>query len=116
MHDYHEGLPGFSAAQILHDGCSECEARAKESGHGLAHLDRGNFFRAYARAVEWNRDGLLDLARAEIPLLTVLWELQIKLESYVGQPIGTLPLRLVEEFPAQEPAGRGSGGLGARDE
>ena len=111
MHDYHEGLPGFAETQILHDGCGECEARAASFGHGLVHLDRGTFFRAYARAAEWNQDGLLDLARAEIPLLTILWELQIKLESYAGQPIG-MPLRV--EFPAQEPAGRGSGGLECR--
>lgn len=90
MHDYHEGLIGYSAAQILHDHCGECEARAKETAGGVVHLDRTNFARAWARAAEWNRAGLADVARAEIPLLSALWVIQLKLEQY-GVPIGQVP-------------------------
>jgi hypothetical protein len=91
MHDYHDGLPGFSEGQILHDGCGECEGRAKSVDGGLCHLDRLNFVRAWARATKWNQGGLSDLARAEIPLLSILWEVQLKLEYY-GVPIGQLPV------------------------
>ena len=92
MHDYHNGLPGYSADQILHDGCGECEARAASLDHGLAHLDRNNFYRAWARAAEWNRSGLTDVARAEIPLLSVLWAVQIKLDAYADIAVGTMPI------------------------
>ncbi len=91
MHDYHDGLPGYSPDQILHDGCGECEHRAKSDDHGIAHLDHRNFYRAWLRAVEWNMRGLTDLARAEIPMLNALWAVQVKLESCTGLPIGHLP-------------------------
>ncbi len=90
MHDYHEGLPGWSEAQILHDGCGECEARAQSRNHGIANLDKWNFARAWQRAAQWNTDGLPDLAKAEVPMLDVLWAVQCKLENY-GVPIGTVP-------------------------
>ena len=90
MHDYHEGLPGFSEAQILHDGCGECEARSKYPDGGLAHLDRLNFANAWMRAARWNRSGLSDLAKAEIPLLSILWSVQIQLER-LGFTIGQVP-------------------------
>jgi hypothetical protein len=90
MHDYHEGLTGYSPDQILHDGCSECEARSKETAGGLIHLDRSNIARAWARAALWNRSGLSDISRCEIPLLSALWVVQLKLEQY-GVPIGQVP-------------------------
>jgi hypothetical protein len=90
VHTYHEGLAGFSAAQILHDGCDECEARAQEPAGGLGRLDSVNFTRAWARAAEWNRDGVPDIAVAEIPMLSVLWAVQLKLEN-CGFPIGQVP-------------------------
>jgi hypothetical protein len=90
MHDYHDALPGYSEAQILHDGCGECEARSKRPDGGLGTLDRDNFVRAWIRSAEWNRAGLTDLARAEIPLLSILWSVQIKLQNH-GWPIGMVP-------------------------
>lgn len=89
-HDYHEQLPGFSPAQVLHDGCRECEHRALRSDHGMASLDTANFARAWSRAAQWNKSGLADVAVAEIPLLSVLWAVQVQLER-IGVPIGTLP-------------------------
>jgi hypothetical protein len=92
MHDYHEGLPGFSPNQILHDGCGECQARAETAGHGLEQLSSSNFRRAWQRAYEWNRmgGGVDDLAHAELPLLRMLWLIQVHLERQ-GVPLGTLP-------------------------
>lgn len=89
-HDYHEGLPGFSPAQLLHDGCTECAAIAAETTHGIAHLGKEDFARAWARAAARHRDGLDDVARAEVPMLTVLWAVQLKLHRF-GCPIGTVP-------------------------
>ncbi len=90
-HDYHEGLPGYSPGQILHDGCGECEARAKEDDHGISHLDRGNFLRAWVRAAAWNAaPGAGAVSAAEVPLLRTLWSIQLKLEPR-GIPIGEVP-------------------------
>lgn len=90
MH-YHDALPGYDPEQILHDGCGECEARAREADHGLGHLNKTNFYRAWARAAIWHRDGLGGISRAEIPLLCVLWSVQLKLQSYADVPIGLVP-------------------------
>jgi hypothetical protein len=91
MHDYHQAQPGFSEAQILYDGCGECEARSEQPDHGLSSLDRASFYAAWARAAQWNRAGLDDLARAEMPLLAMLWAIQLKLEAYANVPIGAVP-------------------------
>jgi vacuolar-type H+-ATPase subunit H len=64
-HVYHDGLPGFSPTHVLHPGCPECELRAGLLGR-LSHdgrapgsslpwwykLDRGNFARLWAAAVD----------------------------------------------------------------
>jgi hypothetical protein len=92
-HDYHDGLLGYSPAQILHDGCAECEQRAASPDHGISHLDRRNFIRAWRRAAKWNTDGIPDLAQAEVPMFRVLWAVQLKLER-LGIPIGALPASL----------------------
>jgi hypothetical protein len=91
MHDYHEAAANYSPNQVLHDECGECEARSKSADGGLAHLDRQNFFMAWHRATEWNRNGLPDLARAEMPLLCILWSVQLKLEQCCHLPVGELP-------------------------
>lgn len=94
MHDYHEGLPGYSPAQILHDGCRECEDRAASRNHGLASLDKTNFARAWVRAAEWNRSGLGDVAQVEVPMFDVLWAVQCQLENF-GWPVGQLPASML---------------------
>lgn len=71
-HDYHQGLPGYSAAQILHDGCQECEARGANVAHAINCLDAQNFARACARATAWNDTGLPDISYAEQALLQAL--------------------------------------------
>ena len=91
-HDYHDALPGYNDEQILHDGCAECEARSTSRNHGIAHLDPSNFVHAWRRAAEWNQ-GELDnstISQAEMPLLDVLWAVQVKLEGH-GLRVGFLP-------------------------
>jgi hypothetical protein len=53
-------------------------------------MDKYNFARAWARAAKWNTTGLPDLAYAEVPALSVLWAVQLKLYDY-GIPIGDIP-------------------------
>lgn len=90
MHAYHEGLAGYSAEQILHDGCQECEYRGANFGKAIADLDAQNFRRAWQRAAEFGRDGAPDVARVEIALLEGLWGIQVHLER-LGWPIGVIP-------------------------
>jgi hypothetical protein len=92
VHSYHDGLPGFSEAQILHDGCDECERRGKDVSTALASMDRGRFAAAWKRAADWNTTtDVRDVSQAERDLLHVLWSIQIKLETICGLPIGGLP-------------------------
>jgi hypothetical protein len=94
-HDYHDALPGYSRQQVLHDGCRECEARAASADHGISKLDKHRFASAWARAAEWNQKGLPDVASAEVPMLRVLWSVQLALHSW-GLPVGALPADLTE--------------------
>lgn len=97
MHDYHEVLPGYDPAQILHDGCVECEARAESRDCGISSLDHGNFERAWQRAAEWNTRGLANIASAEVPMLDALWAVQCKLQVY-GISVGVLPQMAAETW------------------
>lgn len=91
MHDYHDALPGYDPEQLLHDGCTECEARATYCDHGISKLDSQNFARAWRRAYHWNVGGTgTQISDAERPMLTVLWSVQLQLERR-GVPIGHLP-------------------------
>ena len=96
-HSFHEGGPGYSPAQVLHDGCRECSYRAAHHDRGISSLDRTSFARAWRRAADWNRmgGGLDDVSEAEAPLLSVLWAVQLQLEA-TGWPIGELPASPVE--------------------
>jgi hypothetical protein len=90
VHDYHDALPGYSPAQILHSGCGECETRGRVPWDTIARLDRGRFARAWERAATWNRSGLPDISVAESDVLRILWVVQLQLERR-GIPIGTVP-------------------------
>ena len=93
-HSYHEGQPGYSPAQILHDGCLECAGRGERVWLGIASLDRQSFARAWERAAAWHREGVYDVSDAESGLLRVLWAVQVQLER-LGVPIGELPSAVV---------------------
>lgn len=94
-HDYHEKLPGYHADQVLHDGCGECEARAKLNSHGIAQLDLDRFRHAWRRAAGVGRGHipLAERSAAEMPMLDALWAVQVQLER-VGIPIGEVPAPL----------------------
>lgn len=79
-HDWHENLPGYNPDHILHDGCNECEQRSARRDHGISSLDPANFRRAWARAAQWNEQGLPSISDAETPLLDVLWAVQVQLQ------------------------------------
>lgn len=89
-HDYHDGLDGYSSEQLLHDGCTECEHRATSPGLGISQLDRQNFYHAWKRAAEWNANQVSDVSKAEMPMLSALWSVQLQLERR-GIPIGEVP-------------------------
>ena len=72
IHDYHEGLPGYDPAQLLHDGCRECERRGADVEIALANLDQMTFVRAVARAERFEAGVPLNVSVAEAPLLRVL--------------------------------------------
>jgi hypothetical protein len=91
MHDFHEGLPGYDPAQMLHDGCGECERRSNLPGHGIADLDLTQFRLAWERATKWNREGLPNLSHAEMAALSALWAVQLQFER-LGSPLGELPM------------------------
>jgi hypothetical protein len=91
-HDYHEDCPGYSPAQILHDGCGECESHGWDVPLAISHMDKGRFAEAWKRAADWNQTtDVRDVSHAERSLLEVLWAIQLKLESVCGVPIGELP-------------------------
>jgi hypothetical protein len=92
-HDYHEQLHGYDPAQILVDNCGECEARSEYSDHGISSLDSDRFEAAWKRAAAWFRAGGVweEVSDAEVPLLAVLWSVQVQLER-LGVPLGTVPL------------------------
>jgi hypothetical protein len=98
VHDYNDALPGYSASQVLHDGCGECEDRATSPDRGISRLDQHNFILAWHRATQWNKTGLSDVAAAEMPMLQAIWSIQLQLER-LGVPIGTLPVAPVDAAP-----------------
>jgi hypothetical protein len=95
-HDYHEGLEGYDARQILHDHCVECEARGKDLTMALAHMDDERFARAWKRAFDWlgsngDHNAVGPVAFAEVELLNVLWGIQVIFERF-GVPLdGQVP-------------------------
>ncbi len=94
MHNYHEVLPTSDPRQILHDGCHECELRGADPMLALAALDETRFEKAWVRAAAWNRDQEVGVvSAAEVPLLRMLWGIQVHLERR-GVPIGECPGRL----------------------
>ena len=102
-HSPHESLPGYSPAQIVVDGCRECESRS--IGTVLAKLDPPAFARAWQRAVSWQREGIPDVSQAETGLLFALWSVAWQLDKR-GVPIGAVP---EGAFVVLSPAETGAG-------
>lgn len=80
-HDYHEGQPNFSAAQILKDGCQECKHRSDNIDLAIGHMDRYTFAFAWDRAALWARAGLHDGSQAEMPVIRAIRAIQVKMQE-----------------------------------
>jgi hypothetical protein len=96
-HAYHEAEPGFDERQILYDGCPECMHRSADPTMFLAHADNATFARAWKRAFDWKAsrgggyDVTGDLSHAEVPILNILWGIQVAFER-AGVPLnGEIP-------------------------
>ena len=83
-------MPRYGPAQLLVDGCAECELRAGSSDHGIGNLDEERFANAWHRAALWNVVDIQDVSMSEVPMLSVLWAVQVQLERR-GVPIGEVP-------------------------
>lgn len=94
-HDYHEGHPRYSEAQILHDGCQECTQRSERPDVAIAYLDPASFAGAWVRAAAFQHGDLADVSEAEVPVLRILSALQVQFERISGLPVGKLPIPLV---------------------
>ena len=102
-HDYHEAHPSYSPAQVLHDGCGECDMRSRMPNVAIGHLDPVRFAAAWHRAADFGRGQVDDASDAEVPVLHLLWAVQVQLERR-GIPIGVLPiLRLDGSIPDPDP-------------
>jgi len=97
-HSFHEALDGFDPAQILVDGCPECEDRGRNLPVALAHIDDQRFAAAWKRAYDLyalDSPSVGRVSDAEKPLLEVLWGIQCVLQRF-GVPLnGTPPQRTV---------------------
>lgn len=89
-HTEHTSLEGYHPSQLLHDGCPECEARAKRVDDAISKLDPERFVIAWQRSAQRQLHGLRDASRAEMPMLDALSAVQVQLERR-GLPIGLLP-------------------------
>lgn len=52
-HEHHESLPGYHESNVLHDGCHECDVRAR-SLDGILSLDKENLDRLWLKM--WNAE------------------------------------------------------------
>lgn len=88
-HSYHEGLQGFDARNLLHDGCTECEDRARRPLETLCNLDRGQFARAWAQMLDaqWTggKGAPAHVSRCDLRLAVDLYLVAVMLERNAGQ-------------------------------
>ncbi len=58
-HDWHEGLPGYTAESFLHDGCGECDHRANQPLEALLNMEEETFASFWRKmlTVEWGSAG-----------------------------------------------------------
>lgn len=89
-HEYHAGMDGYEAGQLLVDGCPECEARSAEPLYALLLMDPARFEEAWHRALAWDRDELGRISRAEQPVLEAVVKIALLLERR-GLKRGDLP-------------------------
>lgn len=81
-HAYHEGLPGYDARQLYHDGCAECEFRAADPELCVTYLR--DLAEAFARARQLADGKAEAVAEAEAPVLRMLAALAVRAERDFG--------------------------------
>lgn len=89
MHAHHENLPGYDAGNIWHDGCTECEDRARDPLDGLTSLDHQNFRQAWSDMLDAKWSGGVGLTRCvsecDWRLLSALYAIAVLFEKATGQ-------------------------------
>lgn len=106
-HEYHKELPGYDERQLLYDGgCKECDERGASARLALAHLDNTKARYAWERAAAWQA-GRTELtgpmSENEIPVLQMLFDIQVVLERAAGIPIGVWPGFIVDQWRLATP-------------
>ena len=69
-HAYHEGLEGFVEGAAFQDGCEECEHRA--ANFQISHMDPQTWVHVRTRALELQKNGLMNASQCEIPVLRII--------------------------------------------
>ena len=97
-HVYHEALPGYSADDVLHDGCPECDARAADPRIGLSHLDDRNRIRMWAkmRAYHFQGGGVDPVSQNDLQVMGLMYTIAVFLER-AALSAGDIEDRLVAE-------------------
>ena len=91
-HVNHAHLEGYKPEHVFHDGCPECEERAKNGIEGLLYLDGDNLDYLWLRMVEHEfGTNHLDTNRVENMALRTLYRLYVLLERQ-GAPAERLRL------------------------
>jgi len=92
VHDYHQGAENYNAQQLLHDHCDECKRRSEHPAAAIDKLKdvKAAWHRAYRFEKGWLAPEELPISEAEVPILRILWALQIRL-NMDGVPLGAYP-------------------------
>lgn len=88
-HTYHEGLVGYDERNVLHDGCRECEDRAREPLTGLCNIDEPSFARLWddMTAIRWGTTSRMPRERissCDLALIHALYTFAVLLERHTG--------------------------------
>lgn len=98
-HTYHEHLPGFDPRNIMHDGCPECEERAKDPATGIMKLDVQYVITLWARMMnlKWGGGYRMSVdwvvSECDHRLMTYMYRMAMFQERYCNiHPTSTLEL------------------------
>jgi hypothetical protein len=98
-HAPHNTTPYFHTAQILCDGCDECEELSMHPAQVIQQMSKQEFIDAWGRAIDHERHGSVNASYAEIPVLQVLWAVAVQLEKR-GVPLGHIPQFMIPSSQA----------------
>lgn len=87
-HSLHSKLPGFDRANVLHDGCPECEHRAQDPLEGLLKLDRQNIDQLWQdmRDIKWSggKGPTRNYSECDLKLIQTLYLIGVLAERTLG--------------------------------